>query len=169
LILYHGSNIEIREIDLEQCKPFKDFGRGFYLTDIKEQAEKMAQRVAKLYGGKPFISEFRLNTELFDDTDVTKLIFDKPSREWALFVINNRDRNYVDLGDKNCNQDNKYAVVQGPVANDNIAYLFRYFAGGLIDIEALTRSLEYKELTSQYSFHTPKAISYLSFTGAYNG
>lgn len=34
MILYHGSNVAIDKIDLNLCKPYKDFGRGFYLTDI---------------------------------------------------------------------------------------------------------------------------------------
>ena len=44
MILYHGSNIAISEIDLTLCKPYKDFGKGFYLTDIKSQAEDMTYR-----------------------------------------------------------------------------------------------------------------------------
>ena len=40
--LYHGSNIAIDNINLAMCRPYKDFGQGFYLTDIEEQAEKMA-------------------------------------------------------------------------------------------------------------------------------
>lgn len=46
--LYHGSNMMIENIDLSKCKPYKDFGRGFYLTEIKEQAEKMAGRTAAI-------------------------------------------------------------------------------------------------------------------------
>lgn len=46
--LYHGSNMMIENIDLSKCKPYKDFGRGFYLTEIKEQAEKMAGRTATI-------------------------------------------------------------------------------------------------------------------------
>ena len=38
--LYPESNIVIDSINLAMCRPYKDFGRGFYLTDIKEQAEK---------------------------------------------------------------------------------------------------------------------------------
>lgn len=34
--LYHGANIDIKSINLSMCKPFKDFGKGFYLTEIKE-------------------------------------------------------------------------------------------------------------------------------------
>jgi hypothetical protein len=53
MILYHGSNIEIEDIDLAKCRPFKDFGRGFYLTTKKDQAQKMANRVSRIYGGSP--------------------------------------------------------------------------------------------------------------------
>ena len=37
MILYHRTNIDIQSIDLEQCMPYKDFGRGF-LTDLEQQA-----------------------------------------------------------------------------------------------------------------------------------
>lgn len=36
--LFHGSNIIIEDIDLSKSKPFKDFGTGFYLSDIESQA-----------------------------------------------------------------------------------------------------------------------------------
>ena len=29
MILYHGTNISIDIIDLDKCRPFKDFGKGF--------------------------------------------------------------------------------------------------------------------------------------------
>ena len=41
--LYHGSNIKIKKIDLEKSKPFKDFGKGFYLSDNETQAMEMAK------------------------------------------------------------------------------------------------------------------------------
>ena len=34
--LYHGTNVEFSEIDLKKSNRFKDFGRGFYLTDIRQ-------------------------------------------------------------------------------------------------------------------------------------
>lgn len=76
------------------------------------------------------------------------LSFEKPDRDWALFVINNRNRKFSDIGSAQCNHDNKYDIVAGPVANDDIAYLFRTFTSGLIDIDALVRGLEYKQLTT---------------------
>ena len=38
----HTLDFETIIEDLAMCRPYKDFGKGFYLTDIKEQAEKMA-------------------------------------------------------------------------------------------------------------------------------
>jgi hypothetical protein len=61
LILYHGSNVHIKKIELQKCKPYKDFGRGFYCTTIKSQAELMAKRVAAIYSGSPAVTQFELN------------------------------------------------------------------------------------------------------------
>ena len=44
MILYHGSNIEIDKIDLTKSKPYKDFGKGFYLSADKQQAQRMAEQ-----------------------------------------------------------------------------------------------------------------------------
>ena len=161
MIVYHGSNTTVTEINLLKCRPYKDFGRGFYLTDIREQAEKMAQRMARLYGGTPFVSAFNFNETALCSYGLRTLAFEHPCKDWALFVMNNRDKKFNDIGCALCNQDNKYDIVAGPVANDDIAFLFRTFTRGLIDIEALVRGLEYKELTSQYSFHTEESLKYL--------
>lgn len=50
--LYHGSNVKIERIDLDKSKPFKDFGKGFYLSDTKHQAEEMATFKSNLFGGQ---------------------------------------------------------------------------------------------------------------------
>ncbi|MBQ9537815.1 MAG: DUF3990 domain-containing protein [Treponema sp.] len=42
VILYHGSTVEIKEIDLSLSKPNKDFGKGFYLSDNFVQAYELA-------------------------------------------------------------------------------------------------------------------------------
>lgn len=62
ITLYHGSNMTIDSIDLKRCSPNKDFGRGFYLTDIEEQARQMALRRVRIAG-----------------------------EEWALFIMANRE------------------------------------------------------------------------------
>ena len=40
--LYHGSTVDITNIDLSKSKPNKDFGKGFYLSDNRQLAYDMA-------------------------------------------------------------------------------------------------------------------------------
>ncbi len=49
------------------------------------------------------------------------------SEEWAKVVMNNRNRVFTNVKDILCNRDNKYDIVIGPVADDNMALLFRQY------------------------------------------
>lgn len=167
--LYHGSNTVIGEIDLAKGRPYKDFGRGFYLTTIKEQAEKMAVRVTKIYGGEPYITTYCFHDELLENSQLNYRCFEEPSKEWALFVINNRDRRFKNIQSPECNQDAKYDLVIGPIANDDLALLFRQFSGGLITVDTLVEAMKFKKLTDQYSFHNQVALELLERTGDYRG
>ena len=164
--LYHGSNIDIKEIDLSKCRPYKDFGQGFYLTELKDQAVKMAKRVARIYGGSPCVNIYEIDESIFESTDLNIKNFGKiPSDKWAKFVMNNRSRNFKDFSSVECNLDNKYDIVVGPIANDDMAVLFRQYINEMIDFETLLKGMTYKELTSQYSFHTERAVSLLKKAG----
>ena len=156
MILYHGSNTQVEAVDLSRCRPNKDFGQGFYLTPDKSAAEKMALRTVRRFGGTPFLMTYD-----FDEAQLEKLnqkLFEVPSVEWAMFVMANR-RADVDAQDHNL--DNRYDVVVGPVANDDLALLFRQFSRGLLTVEMLMYEMQFKRLTTQYSFHTNSAISLL--------
>ncbi len=162
MILYHGSNVDVKVIELAMCRPYKDFGRGFYLTVLKEQADKMAKRVARLYGGSPIINTFELSDDFKSTVGLRVLDFgSETSEKWARFVMNNRNRNYRNFADPECNLDNKYDVVIGPIADDAMAVLFRQYENGILSFENMVSGMIYKETTNQYSFHTEKAISLL--------
>ena len=165
MILYHGSNIIIENINLNKCRPYKDFGKGFYCTTVESQAELMAKRVATIYGGTAAVTEFCLSDDIYQDENLAVKEFEIPSKEWALFVLNNRNRNFVEFHNKECNYDCKYDMVVGPVADDALALLFRTFSNGLIDIDVLVKDMKFKKFTNQYSFHTVKAIRYLKVIG----
>lgn len=150
--LYHGSNIVIEQIDLSKCKPYKDFGQGFYLTEIMEQAEKMAKRTSAIYGGEPIVTEFEFDKTAFNTLSVKT--FKEPDEEWALFVMSNRSK-------KTIQPTHRFDIVIGPVADDTIATLFRNFDDGIIDLQMLVNRLKYKKVSSQYLFHSVESIKYL--------
>ncbi len=169
MILYHGSNIEIMEIDLNKCKPYKDFGRGFYLTTLKEQAARMAKNRAALYDGSPIITVFEVEDEIMYLSELnTKTFPANPTVEWARFIVNNRSKEFNDIESIDCNIDCKYDVVFGPVADDAVAATIRRFLGEKLDEEGLRSRLTYKELSNQYSFHTERAIAHLRKGGIIN-
>ncbi len=58
--------------------------------------------------------------------------------------------------------------VCGPIADDDLALLFRQFSDGLISVETLVNEMKFKKLTNQYSFHTEKALFYLIKNGVQN-
>ena len=166
MILYHGSNTEIEKIDLTQCRPFKDFGRGFYTTSVKEQAWAMAKRTVRIYKfGSPCITEFFLDDVILNDPAFRIKRFLKPDFNWALFVVNNRNQNFTNFADSECNSDNKYDIVTGPVANDDISALIDVYLAGILSNEALTKELTFRELSEQISFHTEKSVTCLKKTG----
>ena len=53
MILYHGTNVDFQQINIRKSNPYKDFGQGFYLTDIFVQTENMAVKKALIFGGSP--------------------------------------------------------------------------------------------------------------------
>ena len=161
--LYHGSNVAFRDIDISVCRPNKDFGQGFYLSPDRNAAEKMALRTVRRFGGRAYVMAYE-----FDPTklkDVQTKLFSGPSEDWAMFVMANR-RAHVESADHN--RDNRYGMVSGPVANDDLALLFRQFALGLVSAEMLVREMRFKQLTMQYSFHTRSAVAALEFVGIYD-
>lgn len=158
--LFHGSNMAFNSVDLARCRPNKDFGRGFYLSPDESAAESMAIRTVRRFGGSPFVMAFEFEESHLNSVPVK--CFPTPSVDWALFVMANRR---PDATATEHNRDNRYGLVIGPVANDDLALLFRQFALGLVSVEMLVREMQYKHLTVQYSFHTLEALLALRFIG----
>lgn len=154
MILYHGSNVAIEEINLAKCRPYKDFGKGFYLTDILQQAKRMAARTTKMFRGEPIITSFEFDLDSAVKHGLKIKVFDSPNEEWARFVMTNRDINV-----KQPSHD--YDIVIGPVADDTIARLLRMFIENFINEQQLVKELTFSDVTSQYFFHTEAAIKML--------
>ncbi|MDR2593207.1 MAG: DUF3990 domain-containing protein [Fibromonadaceae bacterium] len=161
MILFHGSNVEVSNIDLSKCGKYKDFGQGFYLTSLKQQAIEWAKKITKrLVIGKATLNMYEFDNEL---SNLNHKIFTEPNEEWATFIINNRNRDFTNHNDELSNHDNKYDFVHGLVANDDISAILETFLLGILPMSELSKALIYKKLNDQYSFHSVKALSHLKF------
>ena len=52
MIVYHGSSEVVRQPDILHSYRALDFGKGFYVTSVRGQAERWARRKASLVGGR---------------------------------------------------------------------------------------------------------------------
>ena len=105
--LYHGSNVIVAAPDVSHSREKIDFGRGFYVTPVYEQAVKWAERY-KDAGVAAHLSVYD-----FDETALAGLkVLDFPnhSGDWLDFIVSCRMGN--DCGD--------YDIVRGGVANDKV-------------------------------------------------
>lgn len=153
--LYHGSNMGIDKINLSLCHPDKDFGQGFYLTDIRKQAEFMAMRRTRIMGeGMPIVTAYAFEEECLHDGSLKVKIFEAPCEEWALFVLANRNASVTGFR-------HEYDVVIGPVADDGVAFQLERYSRGIISLETLVEELTFRNLNSQYFFGTECGISKL--------
>jgi hypothetical protein len=164
MILFHGSNAEVSSIDLSKCGKYKDFGQGFYLTSLKQQAIDWARKITKRFGmGKATLNRYEFDNDL---NNLSHIIFTEPNEKWATFIINNRNRDFANHSDRLSNHDNKYDLVHGLVANDDISAILETFLLGILPMSELSQALIYKKLNDQYSFHSVKALSHLKFLGS---
>ena len=154
MILYHGSNQPIHEIRLSEGKKYKDFGQGFYTTHIKEQAVYWSRRIAERFGGVPVVTEFEFDLQSAVSAGLKVKQFEKPDREWALFVMANRRQDGNEF-------HHDYDSVIGPVADDRMARLFGLYDMEIIDLDAVVAGLIYKDLNSQYFFATEQSLKYI--------
>ena len=88
MILYHGSNTEIEQINLSKSKPYKDFGKGFYLSDNEDQAMNMAkQKVIQTESGSETINRYEFDDTRLNDGSLKVKVFTSYDEEWAEFIF----------------------------------------------------------------------------------
>ncbi|MDR2619662.1 MAG: DUF3990 domain-containing protein [Propionibacteriaceae bacterium] len=129
--LYHGTIYDFRAVDVKRGKPWKDFGRGFYVSRTESQARRLAIRNRSFAnellienGSAPDTQAWVYHYE-FDDSNLAKLNvkeFVEPNAEWVRFVVTNRSNRSYRHG---------YDVVIGPTANDDTNVVVQAFMNRL--------------------------------------
>lgn len=144
MILYHASYTEIKTPDTLHSREDIDFGRGFYLTSIKEQAISYAQRFIRR-GKDAWLNIYEFNIS----TDEWKILnFEAYDSDWLDFISQCRAGK----------DDTDYDIVIGGIANDRVIQtLDRYFAGEL-NSEQTLGLLKYEKPNIQYCIRSQKML-----------
>jgi hypothetical protein len=153
VILYHGGTDIIENPIIRYSISSRDFGKGFYCTDIRSQAEKWAQRqgrirkqdaVLNIYEFEADRAQQNLNYKSFNDYDI----------EWLELVIKCRkDFDFI----------HGFDIVYGKIANDDVGETVQAVLDGLMPLDFALQKLSFMEANNQYCFCTEKSLAFIKF------
>ena len=142
--LYPSSNVPVEKPDTKHSRLYLDFGRGFYLTSLHEQAVRYAQRF-KRRGQQAWLNTYDLNC---DERMWKVKRFESYDKEWLDFVAQCRDGKDVGY----------YDLVVGGIANDRVIItLDRYFTGDISQEKALGL-LRFEKPNIQYCIRSEQML-----------
>ena len=135
MILYHGGTEAVMHPDCKKGRPDLDFGQGFYVTLLEDQAEDFAKRKARDRKGKPVISVYEFDSENAVK-DCAYLNFEFYNEAWLDFVVASRN---------GMKPWANYDIVEGGVANDRVIDTVELYTIGILDkASALGRLSEHQ-------------------------
>ncbi len=146
IIVYHGSNMSVPHPRILLNGYYKDFGWGFYCTNIKKQAIRWA--ISKK--GKTIVNCYSYEKS----SEINLLKFSKMTDEWLDFVA--RCRSGI---------EHNYDIVEGPMADDKIWDYVEGFIAGRFSRSAFWELAKFKHPTHQIVFCNKKALKTIRYTG----
>ena len=146
-ILYHGSNLVVQNPRIMINGHYKDFGYGFYCTNI----EKQAKRWAYTKRGKSIVNRYSYR----EDMNLDVCSFKEMTEDWLQFVVDCR------LG-----IEHAYDIVEGPMADDQVWDYGEDYMAKVISKDAFWELVKFKYPTHQIVFCTERALQTLRFDGS---
>jgi hypothetical protein len=154
MILYHGGTDIIKKPVIRPQSGGRDFGRGFYCTDILSQAEKWAKRQGRVRKLTAVVNKYEFDMNQAQ-CDLNLKTFTDYSQEWLDLVINCR---------KNPQYIHGFDIVYGKIANDDVGETVQAVVDELMPFDFALQKLAFMSSNNQYCFCTEKSLIYLGFT-----
>lgn len=153
MIVYHGSGQTIAVPDLVHSRKAVDFGPGFYVTPIREQAVNWCEKRRQRWG-RAVVSRYEFDEQVAEDLRVLR--FDEYSDAWLDFIVSCRaERDQAD-----------WDIVIGGVANDKVFDTLEAFFDGFATREQAIDKLRYETPNLQICFRTIAALDTLKYLGS---
>lgn len=155
MIVYHGSTVEIKWPDITHSKKYLDFGRGFYVTSFRPQAEKWAKRKAVRTNGIAIVNQYELSNEM---SGYHILSFEGADEKWLEFICSCRQGEEI---------YKQYDLIIGNVANDDVFKTVDMYFRGLWEKERALEELRYYKKNDQICFVSNASLELLRFVKSY--
>ena len=155
--LYHGSYIQVETPLVKLGRKKVDFGQGFYLTKLRQQASSWAKTIAERKGRNniPTLSIYSFDYDAVKSKNYRIKIFDSYNLEWLDYVVDCR---------KGGKRQDMYDIVEGGVANDNVIDTVEDYENNIITAEQALGQLKYKAVNHQICILSQDIVdNYLSF------
>ena len=123
--VFHGSTIVIKQPLVAAGRKMLDFGQGFYVTDIKEQAESWAERMQRIRMEDGIVNVYELDIEKAK-ADFRYYKFENYDLDWLQFIVANRTGR-TDM--------ERYDVIEGGVANDRVIDTVEAYIANMMTLE----------------------------------
>lgn len=123
MILYHGGTETVTHPICKIGRPNLDFGQGFYLTSILDQAAGWAAKQADNRKGNPIVNVYEFDYIKATENSSFKH-FASYDEEWLDFIINSRN---------GLKPWSEYDIIEGGVANDRVIDTIDLYTLGIID------------------------------------
>ena len=146
MLIMHGSTTKVPNPEIRQAKFHKDFGEGFYCTNMETQAFRWATRF-----GEGCINYY----EFAPVVELKTLYFPTMTEDWLDFISLCRAGGMHD-----------YDIVDGPMANDEVYNYVADFLSGIISRQAFWELVKFRYPTNQICFHTEKSLQCIKFVNA---
>lgn len=144
MLVFHSSNQCFRSPDVNHSRDALDFGKGFYVTRLKKQAENYAERFVKT-GDDAYIHIY----EYTPDSSLRIKVFDSYNEEWLDFVCQCR---------KGGDIYKQHDIVEGGVANDKVFQTVDLYITGIYNKEQALQNLAFQKPNHQICFISQHAI-----------
>ena len=156
VIVYHGGTEIIEHPQVDVGRENLDFGKGFYVTDIKQQAEEWSNRVSTRRGLSSVVNSYILDKDSILSSFECKL-FTEYDGEWLDFIVESR------LGNKPWL---KYDYIEGGVANDRVIDTINLYMSDLMSREiAIGRLAEHRPNNQMCILNQEIIAKYLKYNG----
>ena len=156
IIVYHGGT---ERIEMPVCKFGRrnlDFGLGFYVTNLREQAVSWAYNMAKSRNMPALLNRYRLDRDAIL-SEAKCRVFEAYDEEWLEFIVANRS---------GMNVADEYDYVEGGVANDRVVDTVNLYIAGLIELGSALKELSKHQPNNQMCILNQEILNkYLVYEG----
>ena len=153
MTVYHGGAAAVPNPDLSHSRKAVDFGAGFYVTPMLDQAVRWGEK-RKRSSGSAVVSQYE-----YDEVAASALRalrFDGYSEVWLDFIVKCR----------NLKDDSDWDIVVGGVANDKVFDTLEAFFDGFATKAQTIDRLRMEIPNLQMCFRTVAALRTLKFVGS---